>query len=189
MAAIAEKMVARQEAYIADAMAGVDTNPDITLVDTNGDSIGDDWSSLSSPGIEYAAPTRFIYEALLRPFAEDPTTIVEMKWESGTLKIENGNQLVRSAGTKTCTIMRARSPSSANTSVRPIAPRFHEVVRATTPPQIDAGPRTLDFKLTAVCGETSRELVRGGQNEVLIEHRGDCYRLRLTRQGKLILNK
>lgn len=29
----------------------------------------------------------------------------------------------------------------------------------------------------------------GGQREVLIEHAGDCYTLRHTRQGKLILTK
>lgn len=28
-----------------------------------------------------------------------------------------------------------------------------------------------------------------GQQEVLIEHAGDAYRLRITRQGKLILTK
>ena len=35
----------------------------------------------------------------------------------------------------------------------------------------------------------SEDLFRGGHNELLIEHRGECYRLRLTRQDKLILNK
>ena len=35
----------------------------------------------------------------------------------------------------------------------------------------------------------SEDLFRHGQHELLIEHRGECYRLRLTRQGKLILNK
>ncbi len=28
-----------------------------------------------------------------------------------------------------------------------------------------------------------------GRNEVMIQHRGDIYRLRITRNGKLILNK
>ena len=35
----------------------------------------------------------------------------------------------------------------------------------------------------------SEDLFRDGNNELLIEHRGECYRLRLTRQDKLILNK
>lgn len=35
----------------------------------------------------------------------------------------------------------------------------------------------------------SETLFPSGHNEVLIEHRGECYRLRLTRQDKLILNK
>jgi hemin uptake protein HemP len=35
---------------------------------------------------------------------------------------------------------------------------------------------------------TSREIFQGGP-EVLIEHEGECYRLRLTRHGKLILTK
>lgn len=34
----------------------------------------------------------------------------------------------------------------------------------------------------------SRELFRGRQ-EILIEHAGHAYRLRITRQGKLILTK
>jgi hemin uptake protein HemP len=35
----------------------------------------------------------------------------------------------------------------------------------------------------------SETLFQSGNKEVLIEHRGECYRLRLTRQDKLILNK
>ncbi len=34
----------------------------------------------------------------------------------------------------------------------------------------------------------SRELFRGG-NEILIAHEGAIYRMKITRQGKLILNK
>jgi hemin uptake protein HemP len=34
----------------------------------------------------------------------------------------------------------------------------------------------------------SRDLL-GGSREVLIDHRGEIYRLRETRSGKLILNK
>lgn len=29
----------------------------------------------------------------------------------------------------------------------------------------------------------------GGRNELIIEHNGDCYRLRITSNGKLILTK
>lgn len=35
---------------------------------------------------------------------------------------------------------------------------------------------------------SSADLLRGG-NELLIEHHGEFYRLRLTRSGKLILHK
>tara|TARA_R110000787_G_scaffold170629_13_gene283326 strand:- start:832 stop:1041 length:210 start_codon:yes stop_codon:yes gene_type:complete len=35
----------------------------------------------------------------------------------------------------------------------------------------------------------SQDLFRDGNHELLIEHRGQCYRLRLTRQDKLILTK
>jgi len=35
----------------------------------------------------------------------------------------------------------------------------------------------------------STDLFHNGANELLIEHRGEFYRLRLTRQNKLILNK
>jgi len=34
----------------------------------------------------------------------------------------------------------------------------------------------------------SRDLLKGG-NELVIRHAGDTYRLRLTRQNRLILNK
>lgn len=44
--------------------------------------------------------------------------------------------------------------------------------------RIDATPVTVD----------SRDLFRGAR-EVLIEHSGETYRLRLTRNGKLILHK
>lgn len=50
--------------------------------------------------------------------------------------------------------------------------------RETNPP--DAAPRRRRF--------SSEELL-DGQTEILIEHRGDTYRLRCTRQGKLILYK
>src|SRR5882672_2908776 len=67
------------EAYIADALEGVDTNPDVTLLPDG------DYSDVSTLGIDFDAPARFIYEALIRPFPEDPTAIVEMKWTDGTL--------------------------------------------------------------------------------------------------------
>lgn len=35
----------------------------------------------------------------------------------------------------------------------------------------------------------SEELFGNGVHEVIIEHGNDCYRLRLTRQGKLLLHK
>ena len=35
----------------------------------------------------------------------------------------------------------------------------------------------------------SESLFRDGQSEVLIDHGDQCYRLRLTRQGKLLLTK
>jgi Ca2+-binding RTX toxin-like protein len=66
------------EAYIADAMPGVDHNPERTLF--NGD-----WTDNSTPGIAFEAPIRFIYETFIRPFADDPTPVVEMDWEAGTL--------------------------------------------------------------------------------------------------------
>lgn len=37
--------------------------------------------------------------------------------------------------------------------------------------------------------EISSEALLGGSKELLIHHRGEAYRLRLTRQNKLILTK
>ena len=80
------------EAYIADAMPGVDTNPDRTEVAPG------DFSDNSTPEIPFEAPVRFIYDALIRPFPNDPTTIAEMQWKEGTLQVQNGNQFVRTEG-------------------------------------------------------------------------------------------
>ncbi|MDP1542387.1 MAG: hemin uptake protein HemP [Polycyclovorans sp.] len=46
------------------------------------------------------------------------------------------------------------------------------------PPAADPRPRV-----------RSESLFRDGNSEVLIEHGDQCYRLRLTRQGKLLLHK
>lgn len=55
------------EAYIGDATPGFDNNPERDLL-PDGD-ISDD----ATPGIVYAAPTRFIYETLIKAFPGDPT--------------------------------------------------------------------------------------------------------------------
>jgi hypothetical protein len=81
------------EAYIVDAMEGVDTNPDRTTLP------GGDVSDNSTPGISYAAPIRFIYDALIRAFPDDPTPLIELDWDGGTLTAVPGvNTFVRLAG-------------------------------------------------------------------------------------------
>ena len=52
--------------------------------------------------------------------------------------------------------------------------------------RVEAGSRKKSAKSITVL--SSEELLDGGL-EVLIEHNGDLYRLRHTRQGKLILTK
>lgn len=49
-------------------------------------------------------------------------------------------------------------------------------------------PTTLPGTTPGVRAVTSEELFQG-QRELLIVHAGETYRLRLTRNGKLILNK
>jgi hemin uptake protein HemP len=56
-----------------------------------------------------------------------------------------------------------------------------------TPNEPDAVPSVLPVGQTQRIVE-SRELFRGG-NEILIAHDGAIYRMKITRQGKLILNK
>ena len=68
------------EGYIVDALEGVDTNPNRTEMTPGGDVTDD-----TTPGIEFDAPIRFIYETLIRAFPADPTHIVEMDWAKGTL--------------------------------------------------------------------------------------------------------
>ncbi|WP_438752534.1 hemin uptake protein HemP [Pararhizobium sp. O133] len=56
-----------------------------------------------------------------------------------------------------------------------------------TPNEQDAGPAPAPANQTQRIVE-SRELFRG-DNEILISHDGAIYRMKITRQGKLILNK
>ncbi|MCW5624529.1 MAG: LEPR-XLL domain-containing protein, partial [Burkholderiales bacterium] len=83
------------EGYLGDATPGYDNNPDRTTL-PDGD-VSDD----STPGIEYAAPTRFIYEALIRPMANDPTLLTstatsELIGSSPLVSIRvAGNQFIR----------------------------------------------------------------------------------------------
>ncbi|HKO62125.1 MAG TPA: hypothetical protein VJV03_13255 [Pyrinomonadaceae bacterium] len=55
------------EAYVGDATPGFDGNPDRALL-SNGD-----WSDDSTAGIEFAAPTKFIYYTLIDPDASTPS--------------------------------------------------------------------------------------------------------------------
>ena len=71
------------EAYIADALPGFDADK---AVRTEVNSGSGDFTDDDTPAIEYEAPIRFIYETLLRAFPDDPTPVVEMDWEDGTLE-------------------------------------------------------------------------------------------------------
>lgn len=53
----------------------------------------------------------------------------------------------------------------------------------TSCPALPATEQTQPPRLDA------RQLFQGGLRELLIEHEGECYRLRITRQNKLILTK
>lgn len=56
-----------------------------------------------------------------------------------------------------------------------------------TPNNPDAAPASLPASQTQRVVE-SRDLFRG-ESEILISHDGAIYRMKITRQGKLILNK
>ena len=73
------------EAYIADAMPGFDDN----RTDARWCPAGRR-QRRQTPASPYAAPIRFIYETLMRAFPDDPTPIVEMEWEEGTLTAQRG---------------------------------------------------------------------------------------------------
>ncbi|CAM5793933.1 LEPR-XLL domain-containing protein [Rhizobacter fulvus] len=76
------------EGYIADSLPGFDANKaERTLIDDKGtaDPNDDDYSDDSTPAIAYDVPARFIYETFLRAFPDDPTSVVEMDWDKGTL--------------------------------------------------------------------------------------------------------
>ncbi|PYR22394.1 MAG: hypothetical protein DMF94_04905 [Acidobacteria bacterium] len=82
------------EAYIGDATPGFDNNPDRTQLPDG------DFSDNSTPGIPFDAPSHFIYEALIRPFAQDPTPIVQAKLgDDGVLTVDaTTHSLHRSTG-------------------------------------------------------------------------------------------
>jgi hemin uptake protein HemP len=64
-------------------------------------------------------------------------------------------------------------------------------MKVTTVTPQDAGTLTVSGSRVVPAPRprvTSRELLDGG-NELVIDHDGQEYRLRLTRNGKLILNK
>ena len=82
------------EAYLGDATPGFDGNPERTVL-PDGD-VSDD----STPGIPFDAPTRFIYESLIRPFAQDPTPLVKTDLgDDGVLTVDAATQsFARSTG-------------------------------------------------------------------------------------------
>lgn len=50
-------------------------------------------------------------------------------------------------------------------------------------------PRQVETDRHSVRTLSSNSLFSGGEHEIGIEHHGALYRLKITRQGKLILNK
>lgn len=60
----------------------------------------------------------------------------------------------------------------------------------TEPLPPDSSPNPLPRSPAPPASSVIRsEALLGGQKEILIEHAGEMYRLRLTRNGKLILQK
>ncbi len=60
-----------------------------------------------------------------------------------------------------------------------------------SPPSSLSGATTAEKKVMSSSGllRINSETLLAGQKEIIIEHAGDEYRLRKTRQGKLILTK
>ncbi|URK88951.1 hemin uptake protein HemP [Rhizobium sp. RCAM05350] len=69
----------------------------------------------------------------------------------------------------------------------PVFGRHDQDRKPVIPNEPDAVPVVLPAGQTQRIVE-SHELFRGG-NEILIAHEGAIYRMKITRQGKLILNK
>jgi hemin uptake protein HemP len=62
---------------------------------------------------------------------------------------------------------------------------------AAAPPRRSSGPRSASSDATQAAEplEIESEALLGGRSEIRIRHRGEVYRLTLTRAGKLILHK
>lgn len=86
------------EEYIQDATIGFDNNPDRKSLDTNNDGIDDDVSDDSTPGINYSAPNRFIYETLIRPVLFDPTYLADTGNVASIRVNRNKKQFIRTDG-------------------------------------------------------------------------------------------
>ena len=56
----------------------------------------------------------------------------------------------------------------------------------TKPPHVNAVAREKDIP---VRGAINAEQLFAGEKEIIIRHQGECYRLRRTSKGKLILTK
>jgi hemin uptake protein HemP len=66
------------------------------------------------------------------------------------------------------------------------APELH--MEPTDPKPVEPDVQKRPLPLSAAPVVSSETLMQGG-NELVIAHRGDVYRLRVTRSGKLILQK
>jgi hemin uptake protein HemP len=70
---------------------------------------------------------------------------------------------------------------------------MHEGVRLvnsqSTPPDAQMSARPLSRDVAGTIPVFSSAALFKGTQEIAIEHQGSIYRLRITRQGKLILNK
>ncbi|MFN0038401.1 MAG: LEPR-XLL domain-containing protein, partial [Burkholderiales bacterium] len=89
------------EGYIGDVTRGFDAERKTDNGDPNRKVLPNgDVSDDSSPGIPYGAPTRFIYETLIRPFPFDPTPIVKVKLgDEGVLTVDAATDTIaRSTG-------------------------------------------------------------------------------------------
>lgn len=66
-------------------------------------------------------------------------------------------------------------------------PSNHPSFRRSSP--VEASPRFVQRQVQSVVRVVSSDNLFRGTNEIGIEHDGAMYRLKITRQGKLILNK
>jgi hemin uptake protein HemP len=90
---------------------------------------------------------------------------------------------------KDLTLTHVRNPTGGEKGAEPMNSYNPDAFRNRYRPTETREPRRVEADQFSIRTLSSNSLFSGGEHEIGIEHHGALYRLKITRQGKLILNK